>query len=100
MNMTRRLVVIAAAVVVLLAGWIYLQTPKTYEDCILAHVKAGMSNTAASVVTRACRAKFPTWRSSPVDYDPFEDQDTPIEKGRTGRAKSTETAANLDRFML
>src|SRR5688572_8194000 len=33
--------------------------PTTYEDCVLAHVKAGMSNEAVSTATEACRAKFP-----------------------------------------
>lgn len=33
--------------------------PATYQDCLLRHLKAGMSERAVSLVTGACRDKFP-----------------------------------------
>jgi hypothetical protein len=32
--------------------------PKSYEDCILTKVKAGMSDSAVALVTQACSSKF------------------------------------------
>jgi len=33
--------------------------PKNFDDCILKHVKAGMSDSAANLLFRTCRNKFP-----------------------------------------
>ena len=47
---------VVAVLAVVLAGC--NDEPKTYDDCILKHVKAGMDKVAVLAVTRSCREKF------------------------------------------
>lgn len=45
--------------------------PKSYEDCILKKVKAGMSDTAVALVTQACHSKF----SAALEQEEFKAED-------------------------
>jgi hypothetical protein len=47
--------------------------PKTYEDCVLKHIKNAENNQASSAIIAACRKKFP---GEPNPFDQF-DNDPP-----------------------
>lgn len=52
-------------------AWLYLSRPQTFEECLLSHVKAGMTNTAVAAMRYACETKYPR------EENPFDQFDAP-----------------------
>jgi len=51
-------IIATAIAAILVLGW-YISQPRTYEDCLLAHIKEAQSDRGATAIALACRAKFP-----------------------------------------
>lgn len=57
--MSKRLIAMLVGSFAVVVGIVWVLLPHTFEDCVLAHVKPGLSDQATGAVYEACRAKFP-----------------------------------------
>ena len=59
-----------ALLVGLVLGYILGTRPRTYADCLLAHVKQGMNVEATELAARACQAKYAATAGAVPDPSP------------------------------
>src|SRR5437867_2499465 len=68
----KTIIIVASALAGALVTVAWLHTPKdpkTYDECVLQHVKPGMTKDASAAVCSACRGSFPL---DPSAVDPNE----------------------------
>jgi len=66
----RELLIFLALVVGFGLGYFFSSRPRTYADCLLAHVRQGMNVEATELAAGACKVKYPETADAVPDPDP------------------------------